>query len=165
MRGELQIAILNIIICSFFGFYLGPLIRNLGFKYNILDIPNFRKVHKKPIVRIGGLSILIPFFVWFFVTKENFNFEYLSSVEISSYKIILIGSFLFFLVGIHDDIFKSPPLFRLFVQFLIAFVVSFAGINFPDFYFYLAYFGEINILLSPFLSSIFSGIWIVSITN
>ena len=165
MLRYIYVSIISTFLCLITSYLLAPFVKNIGKKFRILDIPNFRKVHKKPIVRIGGLSILISFFVWFFVIKKFFNFEYLSSVDINSYKIILTGSFLFFLVGINDDIYKSPPLFRLFVQFLIAFVVSFAGINFPDFHFYLPYFGEINILLPPFLSSIFSGIWIVSITN
>ena len=165
MLDDIYIALISFFLSLITSYGLAPFVKNIGERFRILDIPNFRKVHKKPIVRIGGLSILISFFVWFFVIREIFNFKYLSSVDFNNSTVILIGTFLFFLVGIHDDIFKSPPLFRLVIQFLIAFLVSFAGINFPDFHFYLPYFGEINILLTPFLSSIFSGILIVSITN
>ena len=165
MYRDIYLAFFSIVPCLITSYSLAPLVKNLGEKFKILDLPNYRKVHKKPIVRIGGLSILISFIVYFLLIKQIFNIDSLSGVDINSIRIILIGTFLYFLVGIHDDIFKSPPLFRLVIQFLIAFIVSFNGINFPDFNFYLPFLGEINIILSPFISSIFSGIWIVSITN
>ena len=165
MDRDLYVALFCIFSCFITSYLLAPFVKNIGERFRILDLPNSRKVHKKPIVRIGGISILIPFFVCLLFTKEIFNFDYLSSDYINSSSMLLIGTFLFFLVGIYDDIFKSPPLFRLAIQFLIAFFVSFNGLYFPDFYFHLPFIGEINIILSPLLSSIFSGIWIVSITN
>ncbi len=165
MHRDLYIAFFCILSCLVTSYALAPFVKNLGERFKILDITNYSKVHNKPIVRIGGLSILISFFVYFFVIKEIFSFDSHSGVYMNSFASILLGTFLFFLVGIHDDIFKSPPLLRLAIQFLIAFFVSFNGLYFPDFYFYLPFFGEINIVLFPFLSSIFSGIWIVSITN
>ena len=151
--------------CSFISYCSAPFIRKLGERFNILDIPNSRKVHTKPIVRIGGLSIILTFFTSFFLIVLVIGSDALFLENNFKIIIILLGSFLFFLIGIHDDIFKSPPLLRLIVQFFIAFLVSFNGIYFPDFSFYLPYLSDIKITLSPLLSSIFAGIWIVSITN
>ena len=36
-----------------------------GNRFNIIDIPDIRKVHTTPIVRIGGLSIFITFISYF----------------------------------------------------------------------------------------------------
>ena len=165
MRGELQVAIINITICSFIGFFLAPLIRNLGFKYNILDIPNSRKIHKSPIVRIGGLTIFLTFFLFLFI-----NYLFLNSADTNlfgSQKIlaIIIGSLFYFLLGIHDDIYRSSPVLRLIIQFLIAFIVSLLGINLSDFTINLPYFGSIDFALPSFWSHLLTCFWIVGITN
>ena len=76
-----------------------------------------------------------------------------------------IGGVLFFLIGIHDDIFKSSPFLRLFLQFVVAFVVAFKGINFNAFNFYLPFFSLINISLPEPLNYTLSAFWIVGITN
>ena len=165
MKGELQIAIINITICSFFGFFLGPIIRNLGFKYNILDIPNSRKIHKSPIVRIGGLTIFLTFLLFLFI-----NYLFLNPADtylFGSQKIlaIIIGALFYFLLGIHDDIYRSSPVLRLIIQFLIAFIVSLLGINLSDLTINLPYFGSIDFTLPSFWSHLLTCFWIVGITN
>ena len=60
------IAIINITLCSLFSFYLGPLVKGLGSAFRIIDIPDKRKVHTIPIVRIGGVSIVVTFFIFNF---------------------------------------------------------------------------------------------------
>lgn len=165
MPGVLYIAIFTALTCFLISYFLAPIVKYIGESFNIVDFPNHRKVHTKPIVRIGGLSILISFFLCLLITKELPNFNSLFAEYSDNLNIILLGAFCFFLVGFHDDIFKSPPLFRLILQFAIAFFVSYKGLTFPDLNFYLPYFGEINMMLSPFVGCLFAAIWIVSITN
>ena len=38
-----------------------PIIIKLGNHFGIQDIPNYRKQHKKPIVRLGGIGFIISF--------------------------------------------------------------------------------------------------------
>ena len=165
MSGVLYNAFFSILTCFLISYFLAPFVKYIGESFNIVDLPNYRKVHTKPVVRIGGLSILISLFLWLLFIKQILNFNVLFAEYSSNLNIILLGSFCFFLVGIHDDIFKSPPLFRLIIQFIIAFFVSYYGIRFPDFNFYLPYFGQIEVILSPFISCLFAALWIVSITN
>ena len=57
MSFGLYLAITNILLCSIISYALAPFVKLIGTKFNIVDLPNLRKVHKKPIVRIGGLTI------------------------------------------------------------------------------------------------------------
>ncbi len=165
MSAGLDIAILNIIFCLIFSYSIGPYINSIGYKFNIIDIPDLRKVHKKPIVRIGGLSIFITFFLYLFFANLFINFDSFDGDILNKFYIFLIGAFLFFLIGIHDDIYKSSPLIRLFFQFLVAFFVSFNGINFSSIYLPIPFFGQINFESYPFLNYFFSAFWIVGMTN
>ena len=72
---------------------------------------------------------------------------------------------MFFLIGIHDDIYKSSPILRLFLQFLIAFCVSLNGIGFKSLNFYLPLYGDLNFTLIFFIKHIFNATWIVGLTN
>ncbi|MCQ9203171.1 MAG: undecaprenyl/decaprenyl-phosphate alpha-N-acetylglucosaminyl 1-phosphate transferase [Prochlorococcus marinus CUG1436] len=79
--------------------------------------------------------------------------------------IILIGSFFYFLIGLHDDIFKSSPFLRLILQFSVALAVSNYGVNFGSINFSIPYYGEINIILPAYIDHILTSFWIVGITN
>jgi len=165
MSEGLYIIFANILVCTLFSYGLGPYVSSIGNKFNIIDIPNLRKVHKKPIVRIGGLSIFLTFYLYLFSTIFFIKFDNFNPDLLVKFYIFLIGAFLFFLIGIHDDIYKSSPLLRLVFQFAVAFFVSLNGINFNTLNFSLPYFGQINIVLIPIFNHIISVIWIVGITN
>lgn len=165
MSGELQLALINIFSTSFLGFLLGPLIKNLGLKYNILDIPNSRKIHKSPIVRIGGFTIFFTFLLLLFINYLFLNSENTNLFESQKILLIIIGSLFYFLVGLHDDIYRSSPVLRLILQFAIAFVVSLLGINLSDLTINLPYFGSIDFILPSFWSHLLTCFWIVGITN
>ena len=165
MLSGFNIAFINIIICTFLSFMSAPIVKKIGEKFNIVDIPDPRKVHKHPIVRVGGLSICTTFFLYYFVSKNFIDSNIFLSNSNVNLSLIFIGAFLFFLIGIHDDIFKSSPLLRLFLQFLIAFFISFYGINFGNLNFTLPFFGNINLILPQSLNYIITSFWIVGITN
>ena len=59
MESEWGRTILIFFISTFTTILLIPLVNKIGLIFNILDIPEKRKQHKKPIVRIGGLAIII----------------------------------------------------------------------------------------------------------
>ena len=75
MSRGFYIAFFNIILCTFFSYIIGPLVKRIGEKYSIIDIPDLRKIHTYPIVRIGGISIFTTFFVSFCgINFGNLNF-------------------------------------------------------------------------------------------
>ena len=165
MIRSLYIAFFNIILCTFFSYIIGPLVKRIGEKFNIIDIPDLRKIHKHPIVRIGGVSIFITFFVYHLISNYLFEFNIFDSDSTQNLSALFIGACLYFLIGIHDDVFKSSPLLRLFLQFSVAFFVSFCGINFVNLNFTLPFYGDINLILPQFLNYIITSFWIVGITN
>ena len=104
MFSGFNIAFLNIIFCTFFSFITAPLVKSIGEKFNIIDIPDSRKVHTYPIVRIGGLSIFTTFFLYYFVLNNLLDTNIFYNDSIVNLSSIFVGAFLFFLVGIHDDV-------------------------------------------------------------
>ena len=82
---------------------LVPKIIRLGNKFSLIDKPSSRKQHLKPLVRIGGLAIIIAFFISFSIC-----FLFLSSINPNLLQdefllIILCSIFCFFLMGFADE--------------------------------------------------------------
>ena len=94
-----------------------PIAKKIAAHVGALDIPNDRKVHKKPMPRMGGLAIYFAFLVGYIL------FGQISSKMIS----ILIGSFIILITGIVDDIKPIDAKVKIIGQFLAAIVVVFYG--------------------------------------
>ena len=93
--------------------FLYPIIKYIGRRYNLIDKPNKRKIHKKSLIRIGGLLIFLSFYISIvFFVKLNL----LDSIYIYNQNhlfIILISALFFFMVGFLDDIKSINPSKRL----------------------------------------------------
>ena len=103
---------LTALICSILLAYaFTPIVRVLAFKVGAIDIPkDNRRMHKKPIPRIGGLAI----FLGFFITCLFFCDFSLKLVT------ILLGALLIVILGIIDDIKNINAFVKLFFQLAIA---------------------------------------------
>ena len=125
---------IKIIVFSFISSFLIsllaiPVIRKIGKKYKIIDIPNSRKLHQKPLVRIGGTAILVGYFTSIFIARNIFpDLE----VFISSFRIlniIFISNLLVFILGFIDDIVSLSPFLRLTFQLIISSIIWGFGIK------------------------------------
>lgn len=96
---------------------LVPLVRDIAKHINAIDMPNERKVHQKPMPRLGGLAIFLSFLVGYMF------FAPLTTQMIS----ILIGSFLIIILGIIDDINPLKATTKLWGQILVAIILVFFG--------------------------------------
>ena len=94
-----------------------PFVKKIAIHIGALDIPNERKVHKKPIPRLGGLGIFIGFLIGYMTFGQP-------SVQMNS---ILIGSILILLTGIFDDIKPISAKTKLIGQFAAGAVIVFYG--------------------------------------
>lgn len=113
-----NVNILYIILITFISsLILVPFIRDIAIHINAIDIPDKRKVHKKPMPRLGGLAIFLAFLIGYMF------FAPLTTQMIS----ILIGSFLIVLLGIIDDIKPLKATTKLWGQLIVAMVVVFYG--------------------------------------
>ena len=95
MLGVINIVILNIIISSLFSYFLAPWIKDIGEKLKILDIPDFRKIHTLPIVRIGGASIFIVFFACLLFYQYLVNLKFETNFDFHNLYIILADRYYF----------------------------------------------------------------------
>lgn len=96
---------------------LVPIVKKVAEHVGAMDVPNARKVHKKPMPRLGGLAIYIAFLLGYILYGQ------ISTQMIS----ILIGSFLLIIVGIFDDINSIPAKYKFLVQTIAASIVVVYG--------------------------------------
>ena len=55
---------ITILLISFFSsFLLVPVVQRLAFRFDILDHPKSRKIHKRPMPKLGGLAMYLAFVV------------------------------------------------------------------------------------------------------
>ena len=152
---------LILLITFLLSFLTMPLVNNLGKRLSILDNPDYRKDHTKPLVRLGGLSIyfafLIPTFVWYLTVFINVDNPII-------FNVFYICTFLFFLLGICEDIFHISFFVKLISQILISFYACSQGLIFNLSNLPFIYILEKNNLFETF-STLITIIWIVGIVN
>lgn len=83
--------------------------------YNIIDKPNHRSLHTKPVIRGGGIIFLVGTVLYF--TKLQLSPPPISSNLIPKY-FFLIGLFAVGIISFLDDVFTLPNRYRLPMQFI-----------------------------------------------
>ena len=95
-----------------------PFVKKLAFKIGAVDVPkDNRRMHKKPIPRLGGLAIVIAFLLctFLFVKLEK------------QMQGILLGAIIILVVGVLDDCLALPALPKFFAQIAAATIVVMHG--------------------------------------
>lgn len=160
-----SLSFIGILITIIINYTFIPLIINFGAKFKILDLPDKRKQHKIPLVRLGGISIALASLSTFCFINKFALHNSLYSLDNNITHIILISSSLMLILGIIDDIFSLSPWPRLGLQIVMACYMWSKGISIES----INIFGLINqaniINLPSFISLIFTVIWIVGFTN
>ena len=146
-------------------FFLVNPVKELSSRFGFFDKPDERKQHSQNIVRLGGLCIYLGFLASLIIVLlyKFFGFEY-SVVEIDFIRNILIGSTIFFLLGITDDLFRISPFVRLFFQSLTVLILSYSGLFLSKFNL-LPFQNSIVFNIPHFLAIFFNVIWIAGVTN
>ena len=158
-------SIISCIIAFLVSFILTPLVKRFAFKIGAVDIPqDERKIHKKPIARLGGLAIIIGVVVTIVV---NIFFGKYIAWEFSLGKNtlgVLAGCCIIVIIGIVDDIkpqkAKIKLLFQLLAIFCIVFIsdIRVRAISNP---FSVTGVLELNYYFSCFVSIC----WLIGVTN
>jgi len=164
MWGDIAIAFLLAFITAF---VITPHTMRFAKKVGAIDIPNERRINKKPMPRLGGVAVLAGFFVSVIYLLIVMNVEKtitLFGEEQYFKKIVgfIIGAVILGITCFIDDAKGIPALVKLAGQLVAAGIVVACGI-------------KIDLVSIPFLdnqmnlSDIFSYIvticWIVGITN
>ena len=114
---EVKEIIYLIVIPFLFVLAITPFIKKVALHINAMDIPNARKVHKKPIPRLGGLGIYMGFLLGYMLMGSM-------SLRMNA---VLIGSFIIVVTGIIDDFNPIPAKIKFLFQLIAASVVAFYG--------------------------------------
>ena len=132
-----------------------PVVKSLAFKMGAMDVPkDNRRMHDHPITRMGGLAIFLGFLL-----------SVLLFAEITpQLRGMLLGSVIIVVLGIFDDIYSLPAMFKFVVQIVAALVAVFSGnviqtLSNPNIFSSDLYW-DLGVLSIPV-----SVIWIVAITN
>ncbi len=128
-----------------------PVAKKVANHIGAIDMPNERKIHKKPMPRLGGLAIYGAFLIGYILYGS------ITTQMIS----ILIGSFIIFLVGVFDDIRPIKARYKFLVQIIASLIVVIYGQVYFSEITFLGLHLEFNKLISYGLSTFF----IVAISN
>jgi UDP-GlcNAc:undecaprenyl-phosphate GlcNAc-1-phosphate transferase len=137
-----------ILIFSFLAtYFLTPLCRFAALRLNILDRPDWRKIHRQPTPLLGGIGIYVAFSTSLL----------LNGVFLPGMKIVLFGATLVFIMGLWDDIRPLPAIVKLILQILISTLVVVWGDIKLTFFFQESWAPVFNVPLTV--------LWIVGLTN
>ena len=138
---------LTLLVAAAISFCTTPLIKLLARKVGAMDVPkDERRMHHRPIPRMGGLAIFLGFIVSFLMFGEI-------NREIQG---ILLGAVIIIILGVLDDILTLKALPKFLVQLVAAVIVVLHGCRIEHF---------LGFSLPAWLSYPISVIWIVAITN
>ena len=138
---------LTLLVAAAISFCTTPLIKLLARKVGAMDVPkDERRMHHRPIPRMGGLAIFLGFIVSFLIFGEI-------NREIQG---ILLGAVIIIILGVLDDILTLKALPKFLVQLVAAVIVVLHGCRIEHF---------LGFSLPAWLSYPISVIWIVAITN
>lgn len=97
-----------------------PDVKNIGIKSGHLDKPNNRKVHQRPMVRLGGVSIFMGTLISLLIVWWLGGFGILPPEKEWQIWGVILGGVGFFLIGLADDLLNLSPITRLLIQIMIA---------------------------------------------
>lgn len=96
-------------------------IRAAAIRLNLYDLPEARRVHTRPLPRIGGLGIYFGFIV---AVAISFSLPVLRfQVEIERVLLLAIGATIITAIMFIDDLVGIPPLLKLVAQVAAALIV------------------------------------------
>ena len=121
-----------------------PLARRLAPRLGMMDQPSARKVHTRPVPRIGGAAIYVAVLIAAVVVGERYNFAQFGS--------IVVGATGVSFMGLVDDRWGLRPLVKLLGQVLAALLLWVTGVRVGTFHL-----SALNLAVTLF--------WTIYITN
>ena len=121
-----------------------PIARRIAPLLGVMDVPNPRKVHARPMPLLGGAAIVIASMATLLIFQDRFEFQQLVT--------ILLGAACMSLLGVFDDRWGLRPILKLLGQILAAGLLILSGVRVMSFPF-------------EWLNFLVSLIWIVGLTN
>ncbi len=150
------LVLFTLVVAFLFSFAAVPLVRVLAFKIKAVDVPrDNRRMHTKPIPRMGGLAIYLGFLVAFMCFAGTVDEKTVG---------IVIGASLLVVLGILDDRKPIPAIIKLVVQLIAAIIPVAMGLRI-DFISRFNFFAEGTNHVLGTLAIPVTIIWIIGLTN
>ena len=150
------VIILAWLVAGLTSFLCTPIAKRLAEKIGAIDVPkDARRMHKKPIPRLGGFAIFLGFFISTMVFTFNF-------IDLKVYG-ILLGAMVIVALGMADDVLALKAKYKFVVQMVAVIIPVAFGVRiewFPNF------FGDTPYISLPYWwSVVVSIIWLLAILN
>ncbi|MEA5575019.1 MraY family glycosyltransferase [Anabaena sp. UHCC 0451] len=137
-----------------------PDVKKIGIKSGNLDKPGGRKLHQRPMVRLGGVSIFAGTFISLLIVWWLGGFTNLPPEKEWQIWGVTLGGLGFFLIGLADDLLNLSPLVRLLIQIIVAAGAWKAGVSID--FITIPTIGIVNL---DWLSLPITVIWLVGMVN
>ena len=98
-------------LCVFLLYLLGPIAQRVG----LVDRPSGRKQQLRPVALIGGIAIVVSFFLA----------TLLMPISLTEYRVLYFCIVLLFVTGIVDDLRELPPAAKFVMQLIVALALVF----------------------------------------
>jgi UDP-GlcNAc:undecaprenyl-phosphate GlcNAc-1-phosphate transferase len=121
-----------------------PVARKVAPALGVMDQPNPRKVHARPMPLLGGGAVVAASLLALLLLRDRFEFQQLSS--------ILFGAALMALLGFYDDRWGLPPLWKLLGQVVAAGILIASGV-------------KVTALPEEWMNVLVTLVWVVGLTN
>lgn len=150
------------LVCAFIfalilSFVSTPMAKSFAYKIDAIDVPkDKRRMHKKPIPRLGGLAI----FSGFYLSVLVFCTQYMSK-EIRG---MLIGSIIIVALGMFDDVLALKPSQKFVFQLIATAIPVYCGVritSFPNMFSPSSAYIQLNTVMQYIVTII----WLLAILN
>jgi len=160
-------ALLTFAVAAMLTALVVPVVRRLGLRWGLTDTPDARKQHTRPMVRLGGIGIVLGFSLALTLTWLLGSFAELEPSKDQLIWTTLAGCLCFFAIGLADDLFALPPWPRLVLQFGVAMAAWAEGVRIGSIELPFGWADQAPALLQlpDWLSLLATLIWLVGITN
>ena len=130
--------LLGFILATMLGLFIIPRILVISHRKRLFDIPDVRKVHCRPISRLGGVTFF-PVIVLVMCSISLFELHYgyaigLGRNLLNEMLCLLVGLMLLYIVGVCDDLIGVRYNRKFLVQILAAAFLPLSGLYIHNFY-------------------------------
>jgi len=139
-------------------YLITPNIRYLALRFYAIDRKNGRKIHKKIVTKLGGISIYCGF-IGGLVVATIYDKLFLTN-HLVDFAGLIIGATLVFILGLYDDLQGSNASTKFITQIVIAMLITKTGLKIEN----ITIPNLINVSLGQF-SIPFTILWLVGIIN
>lgn len=145
---EINLLIITLLFSFVLSVFVTPWLVRLCLRMDWTDIPNYRKIHTKPIPRLGGLVFLPCAAISFSISWLVFNFWMKDDTTIQFSTIcMVVGAFTIYMVGLVDDIHELRANTKFLIQLAAALIFPLCNLLISDLH------GFLGIHEMPFILS------------